>query len=215
MPHSGETTRWMPHSGENDAVPKFSYAFIARMTIHYRYGTIFPNTPNNKDAGFRAGRAAVTDPGAGSIAFPASWSVSGLVPYPSQQALRSIVVECWTTTAVRCRLILIRRAMADRSSGRVHTAEDTIDAEKFRELANLIGEILSALELSADQRDHLKVGAAEIRAVACDPNTKPEALRQAIEGVLRLLGRQFHKRGGESTVGEKVTIAPPAPPIGY
>jgi hypothetical protein len=64
-----------------DAVPKFSYAFIARMTIHYHYETIFPNTPNNKDAGFRAGRAAVTDPGAGSIAFPASWSVSGSVPY--------------------------------------------------------------------------------------------------------------------------------------
>jgi hypothetical protein len=53
-----------------DAVPKFSYAFIARMTIHYLYETIFPNTPNSKDAGFRAGRAAVTDPGAGSIAFP-------------------------------------------------------------------------------------------------------------------------------------------------
>ena len=31
-----------------DAVPKFSYAFIARMTIHYHYETIFPNTPNNK-----------------------------------------------------------------------------------------------------------------------------------------------------------------------
>jgi hypothetical protein len=41
-----------------DAVPKFSYAFIARVTIHYHYETIFPNTPNNKDAGFRAGRAA-------------------------------------------------------------------------------------------------------------------------------------------------------------
>ena len=116
----------------------------------------------------------------------ASWSVSGSVPYPSQQALRSIVVEGWTTTAVRRRLILIRQAMADRSSGRVHTAEDTIDAEKFREFANLIDEILPALELSADQRDHLKAGAAEIRAVACDPNTKPEALRQALEGVLRL-----------------------------
>jgi hypothetical protein len=76
--------------------------------------------------------------------------------------------------------------MANRSSGRVHTAEDTIDAEKFRELANLIDEILPALELSADQRDHLKAGAAEIRAVACDPNTKPEALREALEGVLRL-----------------------------
>jgi hypothetical protein len=76
--------------------------------------------------------------------------------------------------------------MADRSSGRVHTAEDTIDAEKFRELANLIDEILPALELGADQWDHLKVGAAEIRAVARDPNTKPEALRQALEGVLRL-----------------------------
>jgi hypothetical protein len=25
------------------AVPKFSYAFIARMTIHYHYTTIFPN----------------------------------------------------------------------------------------------------------------------------------------------------------------------------
>jgi hypothetical protein len=59
--------------------------------------------------------------------------------------------------------------MADRSSGRVHTAEETIDAEKFRELANLIDEILPPLELSADQRDHLKAGAAEIRAVACDP----------------------------------------------
>lgn len=53
--------------------------------------------------------------------------------------------------------------MADRSSGRVHTAEETIGAEKFRELANLIDEILPALELSADQRDHLKAGAAEIR----------------------------------------------------
>jgi hypothetical protein len=82
---------------------------------------------------------------AGRIAFPASWSVSGSVPYPSQQALRSIAVEGWTTTAVRRRLILIRQAMADRSSGRVNTAEDTIDAEKFRELANLIDEILPAL----------------------------------------------------------------------
>jgi len=62
--------------------------------------------------------------------------------------------------------------MADRSFGRVHTAEDTIDAEKFRELANMTDEILPALDLSADQRDHLKAGAAEIRAVACDPNTK-------------------------------------------
>ena len=105
---------------------------------------------------------------------------------PLQQALRIIVVEGWTTTAVRRRLILIGQAMADRSSGRVHTAEDTIDAEKFRELANLIDEILPALELRADQRDHLKVGAVEIRAVACDPNTKPEALRQALEGVLML-----------------------------
>jgi hypothetical protein len=76
--------------------------------------------------------------------------------------------------------------MADRSFGRVHTAEDTIDAEKFRELANLIDEILPALELSADQRDHLEAGAAEIRAVACDQIQKPEALRQALEGVLRL-----------------------------
>jgi hypothetical protein len=73
-----------------------------------------------------------------------------------------------------------------RPSGRVHIAEDTIDAEKFRELANLIDEILPALELSADQREHLKVGAAEIRVFACAPNTKPEALRQALEGVLRL-----------------------------
>jgi len=52
--------------------------------------------------------------------------------------------------------------MADRSFGRVNTAEDTIDAEKFRELANLTDEILPALELSADQRDHLEVGAAEM-----------------------------------------------------
>jgi hypothetical protein len=73
---------------------------------------------------------------------------------PSQQALRSIVVEGSTTAAVRRRLILIRQAMADRSSGRVHTGEDTTGAEKFRELANLIDEILPALELSADQRDH-------------------------------------------------------------
>jgi hypothetical protein len=85
------------------------------MTIHYHRATIFPNTPNNKDAGFRAGR-----------------------------------------------LMIIRQAMAGRSSGRVHTAEDTIHAEKLRELADVIDEILPALELSADQRDHLKVGAAEI-----------------------------------------------------
>jgi hypothetical protein len=81
------------------------------MTVHYHRATIFPNTPNNKDAGFRAGR-----------------------------------------------LILIRQAVAGRSSGRVHTAEDTIDAEKLRELANVIDEIPPALELSADQRDHLEVG---------------------------------------------------------
>ena len=62
------------------------------MTIHYHYEAIFPKTPNNKDAGFRAGRAAVTDPGAGSIAFPASSSVSGSVPYPSQQALEGRMV---------------------------------------------------------------------------------------------------------------------------
>jgi hypothetical protein len=82
--------------------------------------------------------------------------------------------------------MLIRQAMADRSSGRVHAADDTLDAEKFRELANFIDEILPARELSADQRDHLKAGAAEVRAVACGPNTKPEALRQALEGVSRL-----------------------------
>jgi hypothetical protein len=123
-----------------DAVPKFSYAFIARMTIHYHYETIFPNTPNNKDAGFRAGRAAVTDPGAGSIAFPGLMVGAWLGAVPSQQALRSIVFEGWTTTAVRRRLRLIRQAMADRSSGRVHTAEDTFGAEKLREPANLIDE---------------------------------------------------------------------------
>ena len=84
------------------------------------------------------------------------------------------------------RLILIRQAMADRSSGRVHTAEDTIDAEKFREFANLIDEILPALELSADQRDHLKAAPQRYEQLLANPNTKPEALRQALEGVLRL-----------------------------
>lgn len=196
VPHSGETTRWMPHSGENasvrmrlgsdgsriigniqlahkcamtrrrltciaavtanafrygrkrdndasagiltrgegtreiatglglvvgafagmfyDAAPRFSHAFIARMTIHYYYETIFPSTPNNKDAGIRAGASSSYGSGRGEHSLPASCSVSGSVPYPSQQALRRIVVKSWTTSTVRRRLILTGQAMADR-----------------------------------------------------------------------------------------------------
>ena len=44
--------------------------------------------------------------------------------------------------------MLIRQAMTGRSSGRVHTAEDTIDAEKFRELATRRYLHLSLVQIS-------------------------------------------------------------------
>jgi hypothetical protein len=107
----------------NNVVPSIGYGWFARTAMGFRYGKSFPATSPRTDQGFRAGRSAVTDPGGGSVPFPASWDVPDSRELGSEEAkkrqeeekepLRTILIENWSATAVRRRLTLIRLALPD------------------------------------------------------------------------------------------------------
>jgi hypothetical protein len=95
-----------------NAVPGIGYGWFARMTITFRYESVFPAKSDRvDDDGFLAGRSAVTDPGGGSVPFPANWQVRGSNPHDEKPELRTIVIDGWRAVAVRRRLTLIKLAM--------------------------------------------------------------------------------------------------------
>jgi hypothetical protein len=60
-----------------DVLPNIGYGWFAQLVINSRYLSHFPAESPRSDQGFLAGRSAVTDPGGGSVYFPADWEVPG------------------------------------------------------------------------------------------------------------------------------------------
>jgi hypothetical protein len=178
-----------------DAVPQIGYSSITSWIIHFRYEDEFPNETGNMDAGFLAGWAAIKYPGGGSIPFPATWQLADSRPDPENAALQTLVIKGWTVTAVRRRLILIKKAVVS-SSGNVTIVGKT-DARNIEKLADLISAISPTLQLGTDLQTDLESRVAELRAAAntpaaSDPAAQRANLRKALDRVLILTPPSAH-----------------------
>ncbi len=101
----------------------------------------------------------------------------------------------------------IKGNVAAGSSNFSQTYNETSDLAKVQEFADLIAEISETLDLDADQRAQLAVGASELHAAVDDPAADKGRMRRAVDAVmspLKLAG-QTAIRNAAITLGNQAS----------